>query len=127
MITIVNRGSLMTIAGTNTCLGYLMNFTGHGIYEPSLGKVDVTPEEADVHNKLLSQAEIDGLDKNCQVGQYGRFYFSPSKKTVQTFIGTVVSDNVIIHGQSISFTRNGKTFRGKKHEEDDIFTFKRIA
>ena len=45
-LSIENRGSLMTVANTNTCLGYLMEFGERGIFEPTYGKVEVTPEEA---------------------------------------------------------------------------------
>jgi hypothetical protein len=73
---ILNRGSLMTYRdnGTERCFGYLLEFAGHGIYEPTFGKLDVTSEEAKTHNELLSQAEINGLDNNCEVGMGGMFY-----------------------------------------------------
>jgi len=53
---ILNRGSLMTYQenGTVRCLGYLMEFAGRGIYEPSFGKLEVASAEAKAHNQLLS-------------------------------------------------------------------------
>ncbi len=117
----------MTWAGTNnTCLGYLMNFEGHGIYEPSAGKVDVTKDEAEKHNQCLSAAEIKGLDENCQVGQHGTFYYTKDKG-VHTFIGTVVSTEYSKVGRTITFTRNGKIFRGRLPNDSDYFGFKRVS
>ena len=77
---VLNRGSLLTYQdnGREHCFGYLMEFPGHGIYEPTFGKLEVTSQEAKIHNELLSQAEIKGLDHNCTVGMGGMFY---AKKT----------------------------------------------
>ena len=125
-MTIENRGSLMTIAGTNTCLGYLMVFDGHGVFESSNGKMDITKEEADKHNQCLSEAEIKGLEENCQVGQQGMFYYSP-KDGVRTWTGTVVDSTPKVNGKSLTFTRKGKTFRGQIRKNDDCFTFKRVS
>jgi hypothetical protein len=125
-------GSLITVGdpgpdGKETCLGYLMNFNGRGVYSPD-GKVEVTPEDCEAHNKALSQAEIDGLDNNCDVGQWGTFYYTPKpdKKFVTTFTGTVVSTDVYVHGQVITFHRNSKTYRGRLQKDAECFNFKRI-
>jgi hypothetical protein len=85
---ILNHGSLMTYDdhGVKRCLGYMFEFHGRGVFEPNFGKLDVTPEEARVHNQLLSQAEIEGLDKNCTVGLGGMFY--TSKEDGHTIIAT---------------------------------------
>ena len=74
--TVLNRGSLLTYQdnGRECCLGYLFEFPEHGIYEPTFGKLDVTAEEAQTHNRLLSQAGIEGLDNHCAVGMGGTFY-----------------------------------------------------
>ena len=122
-IPIENRGSLMTVG--NTALGYLMDFKDKGIFSPN-GKMDVTPDEAQKHNAALSAAEIKGLDDNCQVGQMGIFYYTPTKG-VHTWIGTVVSPNPSVGKHMIAFTRNGKTYRGLLRQNDDSFTFKRIS
>jgi len=127
-MNIEHKGSLMTWAGTNTCLGYLMPFEGHGVFEPNHGKVDVTKDEAEKHNQCLSEAEIKGLDESCQIGQCGTFYYSIAQG-VRTWIGTVVAPpcDVTIKGKSITFTRKGRTFSGKLRSGDDFFNFKRIA
>jgi len=106
-------------------MGYLFNFDGHGVFSPA-GKVNITPEEMEAHNKELSEAEIKGLDENCQIGQGGTFYFV--KGQVQTFVGTVVasSDFVWRSGQSIIFRRNGKRYRGRLKRDADCFNFKRF-
>ena len=124
-----NIGSLITIKGTDACLGDLMHFDGHGTYDPNHGLVPVSKEEADTHNKLLDEARLQGLDRNCEVGQGSFFYFAgkaPDRK-VTTFIGTVVSTDVRVKGQSITFVRKGKTFRGRLCKDADSFNFRRVA
>ena len=123
-----NIGSLITIKSTNTCLGDLMHFDGHGTYDPGHGLVPVSKEEADTHNKLLDEARLDGLDRNCEVGQCGFFYITrkaPDAK-VTTFVGTVVSTDVRVKGRSITFVRKGKTFRGRLRKDADSFNFRRV-
>lgn len=124
-----NKGSLITIAGSNTCLGYLMDFKGHGVYDADCGKVDVTPEQADTHNRLLSEAELKGMDENCKVGQHGTFYFNLNTQIVHTFIGTPVADRVrfIPGGKKVTFERKGKTFSGLLRKDGDVFNFKRVS
>lgn len=104
-------------------IGYLFDFTGKGVYSPD-GKVEITPEQAKIHNDLLSQGEIKGLDENCKVGMYGTFYYI--RRQVQTFMGTIVSADVSVKGNSITFKRNGRTFRGRLQKDADCFNFKRI-
>lgn len=57
MPKLLHKGSLITFlpkgCDKEQCLGYLMHFKGHGVYEPTFGKVDVTPQEADAHNAAL--------------------------------------------------------------------------
>ena len=127
---ILHRGSLLTYQdnGTERCFGYLFGFPGRGVFEPTFGKLDVSPEEAQTHNQLLSQAEIDGLDQNCAVGLGGRFY---TKKTegrtiVATWFGQEVSREVQVRSTVITFTRKGMTLRGRLHRAEDCFYFKRI-
>ena len=124
-----NIGSLITIKGTNTCLGDLMHFAGHGTYDPDHGLVPVSKEEADTHNKLLDEARLNGLDRNCEVGQGSFFYFTGKApdRNVTTFVGTVVSTDVRVKGQSITFVRKGKTFRGRLSKNFDSFNFRRVA
>lgn len=125
-----HRGSLITTTdpddGRERCLGYLMAFEGKGVYEPSLGRVEVTSGDADIHNACLSRAEIEGLDKNCEVGMYGMFYANREARTVKTFSGDLVSAKVQINGSVLTFERNGMTFRGRLGK-DCLFRFKRIA
>ena len=60
--------------GRERCFGYLFEFPGHGVFEPTFGKLEVTSEEAKTHNRLLSQGEIEGLDNRCAIGMGGMFY-----------------------------------------------------
>jgi hypothetical protein len=124
-----NKGSLITIAGTNTCLGYLMAFKDRGVFDATHGKVDITPEDAAKHNAILDSASIKGLDETCQVGQGGVFYYNRHKNSVNTWLGTLISDKVQISpgGKVITFLRNGCQYRGLLRKNDDSFTFKRIS
>jgi len=127
---ILHRGSLLTHQdnGIERCLGYLFDFPGRGVFEPTFGKLDVSPEEAKTHNQLLSQAEIDGLDENCVVGLGGRFYTKKAagRIIVATWLGQEVSREVQIKSTVITFTRKGMTLRGRLRREEDCFYFKRI-
>ena len=126
-IKLENLGSLITIAGTNTCLGHLMDFHERGVYDAEHGKVEVTPEQAKIHNECLDKAMLDGLDNQCQIGQCGTYYFTNGKVT--TFCGTLVSDKVQLtpSKKGITFLRNGKQYRGRLQKDADCFNFKRIS
>jgi hypothetical protein len=130
-IEILNRGSLLTYhdGGYEQCLGYLIHFPEHGTYDANLGRVDVSPDEADTHNHLLDEAMIEGLDDNCQVGQHGSFYLGKKdgRTVVQTFVGTVVSNDVSQRGSSITFRRKGRAFRGRARKHCNLFNFRRVG
>ena len=127
---ILNRGSLLTYQdnGTERCFGYLFDFPGRGIYEPTFGKLEVTSAEARTHNELLSRAEITGLDQNCAVGMGGMFYTRKTDRQtlVVTWLGDEVSHDVRIRGDVLTFRRNGMTFRGRLRKSEDCFAFRRI-
>ena len=127
---ILHRGSLMTYLdnGQERCLGYLFEFPGRGIFEPNFGKLEVTSEEAKTHNRLLSQGEIEGLDKHCAVGMGGMFYSrqAGSQTVVGTWLGQEVSRDVQIRGSVLTFRRKGMTFRGRVRRKEDGFGFRCI-
>lgn len=123
LLSLTNDNGLWIDPKSNTVLGYLFNFQGR-VYSPD-GKVELTPEQADVHNKLLSRGEILGLDNNCQIGQRGTFYYRSG--SVNTWVGELVSDRVTVNGQVITFRRNGKVFRGRLQKDADCFNFRRIG
>jgi hypothetical protein len=129
---ILHRGSLLTYLDNDTgqerCFGYLFEFPGRGIFEPTFGKLEVSSEEATTHNHLLSQGEIDGLDHNCALGMGGMFYTRQleGQTVVGTWLGEEVSREVQVRGKVITFQRKGMTFRGRLHREQDCFGFKRI-
>jgi hypothetical protein len=106
-----------------------MDFKDKGIFDATLGKVEVTPEEANIHNAALDKALIEGLDNQCQVGQMGTFYFDKNKNLVHTWSGTPVSDKVHLSagGKRLTFLRNGKQYRGILRRDADSFNFKRIS
>jgi hypothetical protein len=111
-------------------LGFLMNFKGHGIYDPGLGLVDVTQEQADRHNEILSKALVLGLDQNCEVGQGGTFYTTRQNGKVteiKTWTGYAVSTDVTHNGRVVTFRRNGHTYRGQLPNDGDYLNFRRIS
>jgi len=123
---IKNDNGLLINEETRTCLGYLFDFTGHGIFSPG-GKVAITKEQAETHNRLLAEAEILGLDQNCQIGQSGVLYLNP-RIGITTSTGVKVADYTLSAKQTtVTFERAGKRYRGRLHRDADCFTFKRIA
>ena len=129
MRSIENNGGLLVWAGTNNCLGYLMSFSGKGVFEPNVGKVEVSKEDADTHNAVLDEMMLKGMDENCEVGQGNSFYVTKrdGKTVISTFLGTVVSDNLSINGRSLTFVRKGKKYRGRMSQQHDLFNFRRVA
>jgi hypothetical protein len=127
---ILNRGSLLTHRdrGRERCFGYLMDFPGHGVFEPTFGKLEVTAQEARTHNQLLSRGEIEGLDNNCAVGMGGIFYTRKTggRTVVVTWLGDEVSQEVRIKGNVLTFQRKGMRFRGRLRQGQDYFAFRRI-
>ena len=125
-----HRGSLMTYQdqGRDRCFGYLLGFPGHGVFEPTFGKLDVSSAEAKTHNELLSKGELAGLDQNCAVGMGGMFYTKRKNghASITTWLGEEVSRDVQVNGNVITFNRNGMTFRGRLRPDEDCFHFKRI-
>ena len=113
----------------NGVFGHLMDFGPHGVFDPSLGKADVDPSLVDRHNRTLDEGFIEGLDKNCRIGQGGFFYHAGTgsgNHVVKTFTGLVVSHDVTVSGRAITFRRSGKVFRGRLSRDADSFNFKRV-
>jgi len=128
-IILENKGSLITYKdtdGSDRCLGNLMHFEGHGTYDPSLGQVDVTKEDADKHNTALDTALIEGL-KGCKVGQGNFFYLGHSPLSVRTFTGIEVTRSVTVNGTSVTFIVFNMTFKGRTKKGYDCFNFTRTA
>jgi len=120
--------SIITIGSTNCCLGDLLHFEGK-TFCPNNGLVPVTKEQADTHNRALDQAKLEGLDKNCEVGMCGTFYFDG--KNVKTFLGTQVNEGHVVSSgekrKTIYFNRKGKKFKGILRKDGDYFTAVRTA
>jgi len=129
-VALDNLGSLITYKDgyEDRCLGFLMHFPGHGVYDASLGKIAVTAEQAQTHNRLLDEALLKGMDENCQVGKGGSFYVGhhEGRTAIKTFLGTLVSADVSTNGHSLTFRRKGKTFRGRMSKQHDLFNFRRV-
>jgi len=139
-----NLGSIITIKGTDACLGYLMYFKDKGVFDATHGRVDVTPEQCKQHNEAYAKASLEGLDNGCEVGQGGFFYVCEEPKDaakkvktwdrlkVLTFVGTQVSEKICnLRGcgpaTEIIFDRKGRRFIGiwDKKEGDAVF-FRRV-
>lgn len=121
-------GSIITIKGTNRCLGDLLHFEGKGTWCPANGEVPVSKEEADAHNKALDTARIKAMDNQCEVGQGSYAYFYPKTEDVKSFIGTLISDDTEVTdgGRTIEFRRGDRVFRGELNEDSDNFFFERV-
>jgi hypothetical protein len=118
-----NKNGLF-VYGESRCLGYLIDFPGHGVYDAEHGRVDVPREDMDRHNEILDKMMIKGLDENCEIGQGHNFYVIGDK--VKTFLGVELGD-ARIRGSACSFTRKGKTFFAEISEEHEVAYFERIA
>jgi len=59
--------------------------------------------------------EIQGLDENCTVGLGGTFYTIKERgqTIVASWLGEEVSREVHVRNKLITFTRKGRTFRGR--------------
>lgn len=113
--------------GHRHTLSYVFNFSGH-TFCPATGKYNGLPKEViDKHNSALSSAEIANLDNYCEIGQQGTFYYSEQTKSVNTWNGEVVSTDITVFKQRIVFHRNGKSYEGTLHKEEDCFSFTRIS
>lgn len=56
-----NLGSLITYKdeqGADVALGYLMTFDEMGVYDATIGKVDVSTKNAHTHNELLDAGSV---------------------------------------------------------------------
>jgi hypothetical protein len=130
--TFDNIGSLITYRdddGTDRCVGYLVFFKEHGVYDPSLGRVEITPEQAEIHDRLLDEAMLAGLDQNCEVGMGGSFYVGKQdgRLVIETFLGALVSNDCTQHGCVVTFTRAAKQYRGRRSRDHDLFNLRRVA
>jgi hypothetical protein len=115
--------------GGDRCLGYLVCFEGLGVYAPSFGRVEVRRENADIHNRLLDAAMLEGLDQNCEIGMGGSFYVGTQDQrlVIKTFLGALVSSDCTQHGRVVTFSRGGKHYRGRTSRDRGLFNFRRVA
>lgn len=122
--------------GRTYCLGYLVHFEGKGTFDAALGKVDVTKEQADAHNKLYEKAELKGL-RTCDLGLSGHLFYDEAKREIHTFLGSKVETrHITVRGKVITFSivmdeekfhSAVGTFRGRLPKDSEGFFFKRIA
>lgn len=114
-----------TIDGENCCLGYLMDFGDRGVYCAHYGRVNVTPTQAEEHNRVFDRALIHGLDNQCEIGQGNVFYVRQNDSSVRSFIGTRIGT---LRGarSNFEFERDGRVFRGKPERDSDAVFFVRI-
>lgn len=124
---IYNKGSLMTFFkdGKEHHLNYIFCAEGKGCFEPDLGKVEVTLEEAEKHNTLLAEAEVKGLDEMCAIGQGRTFYVRNGIAT--TWTGLSVGPVEKFGAKRLKLTRNGRVFIGIPHKNEDAVFFERTS
>lgn len=130
---IEDNGGLLVLRGRpGHCLGDLLHLEGHGLFDPTYGKVPVSLEAAKKHNAVLDAARIKGLDNNCSVGQCGTFYLRLKPvATVVTWLGTTVSRWVRVSGRTVTFWRENAAgeqmmLRGRLSNDSGGFTARRI-
>src|SRR5262245_32735471 len=111
-------------------LGDLLDVAGRGCYDPVHGRVDVSREEAETHNRIPGRMLIGDLDGRCAVGQGGDCYVrrrADGSWQVTTWAGDVVAEEVAVEGRVFAFTRKGRRFRGTKPRDADYVFFRRIS
>jgi hypothetical protein len=118
--------------GEDTCLGALFFWPGQGCFDPTFGEVDVTQEEAEIHNRLLDEAMLSGLDNGCEIGQGALFCATRGPRqdryiTVTTFNGTPVGAATMSGSRTLSFSRGSRQFRGVIRKDQDAVFFRRIS
>lgn len=124
-----NLGSLITYDedGRTYHLDYIWVAGGKGAFEPNIGRVDVSEADAETHNRLLSEAKINGLDTTCEVRQGGYFYLATKPLRIRTWDGQPVADRVRLVGKTtIEFDRRDRTFRGTIPRDSDAIFIKRV-
>ena len=60
--TVESNGLITT--GPSACAGYIFNFDSHGAFDPAGHLGDLTQDQIDRHNALLSQAEMESMLKH---------------------------------------------------------------
>lgn len=126
MTQLQDRGSLihyLDAEGRDACLGFLFDGGERGIFDPTLGRVEVTPEEAQTHNRLLSEALITGLD-SCEVGQCGMFYYSDGQ--LKTWTGEVVEGQLSKTIAKLTLRRKGRVYEAKRQKDVESVILVRV-
>ena len=126
-------GGLITYAEGDTmfCLGYLLDAPGQGIYDATLGKVDVTSEQAQAHNRVYDQCLIKGLE-NCKIGQGNNFYVGDGvdrdSQVVSTWLGTRIGEATRKAGTKATYLLywRGNAYKYRKYPNDNTVFLTRI-
>ena len=103
-------------------LGHIWVSKEYGTFAPD-GSV-ISREAAEVHNRLLDEMLVKGLEETCEVGQGGFLYYVGGRVT--TWTGSLISNNVRVRGQIITFSLANKVFRGRLRKDADAFNFRRV-
>jgi len=98
--------------GTVQAVGYIIDFPGHGAFDPNGKLVSLRQEEIATHNRLLAEAEMEALKKNGR----GILYLTCVKTDcdqhydVHDWMGNIVYRNASISKSFHNFCgRNGRT------------------
>lgn len=124
---IINKDGLLMKKDNATCLDYLTYVPSYGIVNFEHGKINISREQAKLHNSRLSQKQIRDLDDKCQIGESVRLYYN-SNRGIITWIGDIVcSLNLVrITENELSFTRKGKTMVCQEYAENFPIDFVRV-
>ena len=126
---ITDNEGLLVYPG-NQSVGYIISHQGKS-FDPGGYLEGVTQEMAEKHNNTLSQAEILGLDKNCEVGMCGTAYLHEDEdgvgKRISTWMGALIADQYQKLGRGkLRFYRNDMELDIIDRDEEMV-TFKRVA
>jgi hypothetical protein len=90
-------------------VGFLIPFQGH-YYDLTTGPLELTDEEAAMHNAARSRVQIHELDHACAIGHGTRLYL-PSHSLL-TWTGERVEGELTRDIDTVTLQRNGRSFVG---------------
>jgi len=121
----IDGGLITYVEGDGAfCLGYLFEAPGQGIYDANLGKVDVTSEQAQAHNRAYDQCLVKGLE-NCKIGQGNNFYvedgIDSDAQVVSTWLGTRIGEATRKAGTKGTYLLywRGNAYKYRKYPNDN--------
>ncbi len=148
-----NQAGLLVKPGTNECCGYIIDFTGHGAFDPA-GRVTAiasdkpTPDEIRAHNETLAAAELQAMIEQgkgvfylykepWRTNEKGERIRSLSNDRVSNFISTWKTKAFVREGYTYGYCRvktnwvwftgpDGLKWYGVNKGDMDCFTGRRL-